>query len=1475
MAVFKVKAKNRVDIDKKPRVYFTCHPEDFKKHFKKICEDIFKTHDCAIYYTEDMTEFIAEDEKEVDLGRNNLFVVPVTFELLTTPNRTMDADIPYALEKHIPVLPILMELVDDELYSSKFGELQYLNPLSEDRTEIPYEEKLKKYLESVLISKELADRIRHAFYAYIFLSYRKVDRVYANTLMRLIHSIPECRDFAIWFDEFLTPGESFKANIEKALDDCKLFTFLVTERLFKKNINKNGEEENNFVMAEELPKAKVKRAEKGTKIIAVEMENAEKDAPSILEADDYIRYDDLEFRDRILATISKIKYDAVNTPEHTLLMGLAYLEGIDMEVNRERAVELITSAADTDLPEAMAKLISMYIDGVGVSQDQDEVKKWSERLADYYFKRSFSKKDTIKSKKKIAELFANYNNKYWAETIKYFLIYADKRLPLGTIKKLYEVLMSFDICEYTLLFDACENMSQHQEETQIILVTDILTKSVDGTYPSYGPLFWYVPEYALYEVSLLTLDALKNRSDFVKMLALVRDVCWIFGQKNTCNEITDRVDSLSLFNAAKDSLTGVRKALCELFYSRETDYCGGEDIYPRCFNPAEAMSFMSNGIGILGRMNKSFCDELGLYSDFAYNKVDSEYIGLLSTVYDKKAIEKKLGLFPCKKISGLILNSSENTTLEYIPFNRKNVKVYYIPENIEACQNDCTLFMSLQNRFAFSSQKFFYYHRFLELFDSDTFCTSQFSGNMNLKKIHIGGNIEIIKSNAFSACKNLETVCMDKTVTKIGEEAFKNCKKLYKLNIHSDVCHIGSSAFENCEGLTELDLSDLKRLWSIDSEAFAGCIGLKKVILSKSTQEIYSSAFKNCIHLESINLRCVSEINSGAFMGCESITELYIPGTVCRIGPFAFSGCTSLRKLTVADGTRFIEHQAFENCTKLEVVIIPSSVEVIRAGAFSGCAKLKRIFLPSRFENSYKELGISQKAEIIFINPENLGDELLHSWDFDDGSGEPPIVIERGRYAYQTALKKARIPDSVRFIGRSAFSGCISLTDVTFPCCLETIGPYAFQDCVSLKKIVIPQYVHIIGEGVFEGCINLETVILPKRLKDKVSNLGLTTKTEVIFSCADSQVEIDPSTIIIKAYAYANYTELFSVNIPEGIQEIEIYAFQNCLNLQEVTIPATVEKIGTGAFNNCEKLNFAVIYNPFAKLSKSVFENCKSLRSVKLPEFLQELSHDIFKNCEELENISVPKSVTIIDGYAFYGCKKLTSIIIPESITKIGVACFENCKSLEKITIPKGIAEIDMSVFKNCINLTCVYLPDTIFEIGVRSFANCISLSKINIPERVIRIGDYAFCNCESIDIDIPQNVAQIGEGAFENCNNLRIINVPQNVTKISKKTFKGCENLIEVTISDNVTEFDNEAFCGCVSLQKIDLPKSLLSIGSGTFKDCHKLLRLEIPNSVLHIGDGAFIGCTGLKEIIISGNYETDIRRLFGDIDPSIISFI
>lgn len=377
MATFAYKTKGNASPAGKPRVYFTCHPADYARYLDKLCDDVFKTHDCAIYYTEDMTEPLDEDNLEADLGQMNLFIVPVTFRLLTEPCRAMSVDLAYAKQHKIPILPFMMESDIDHIYKKpeNFGERQYLNPFGTDASEIRYEDKLKRYLETVLIGDETAQRVRDAFDAYVFLSYRKKDRRYANQLMHLIHQIPEYRDVAIWYDEFLTPGESFRQNIEKALGKSKLFTLLVTPNLL---------EDPNYVMSTEYPAAK----ESGIPILPAEMLETDKHQlgdkyngiPDCINAQN-----DADLRAGLAEMLDRIaKTENDNDPEHNFLIGLAYLDGIDVEVDRKRALELITSAAEADLPEAMEKLIELYENGVGVDLDYREAFKWAEKLVTCY-----------------------------------------------------------------------------------------------------------------------------------------------------------------------------------------------------------------------------------------------------------------------------------------------------------------------------------------------------------------------------------------------------------------------------------------------------------------------------------------------------------------------------------------------------------------------------------------------------------------------------------------------------------------------------------------------------------------------------------------------------------------------------------------------------------------------------------------------------------------------------------------------------------------------------------------------------------------------------------------------------------------------------------------------------------------------------------------------------------------------------------
>ena len=371
MAQLQCKTLGDVSPRGKARVYFACHPEDHKGYFQEIREDLQKCSNCAVYYYDEEPE--RDEEYYVNLERMQLFVMPVTTRLLYLPNRAMDVEFAYAMEHHIPVLPLMQEQGLEDKYAERFGNLQFLDKGNRDLTAIPYEEKLKKYLDAVLLNDALTAQVRAAFDAWIFLSYRKKDRKAAQELMRLIHSDPRCRDIAIWYDEFLNPGEDFNDAIRRALEESQLFVLAVTPNLLEKG---------NYVMREEYPEAR----KAGKSILPAEMEQTDREAlcqdfdglPELLDpgADGMVSGAVLD----ALSALAVREND--KDPKHNFFIGLAYLSGLFVEKDHLRAVKLITEAAEAGLTEAMEKLVTMYETGEGVVRDYRTAINWYERLVE-------------------------------------------------------------------------------------------------------------------------------------------------------------------------------------------------------------------------------------------------------------------------------------------------------------------------------------------------------------------------------------------------------------------------------------------------------------------------------------------------------------------------------------------------------------------------------------------------------------------------------------------------------------------------------------------------------------------------------------------------------------------------------------------------------------------------------------------------------------------------------------------------------------------------------------------------------------------------------------------------------------------------------------------------------------------------------------------------------------------------------------
>ncbi len=365
------------------KVFYCAHPIDHDRYLDALCEDVFahERNRAAVFYLSPPRERLTGEDRELleeVLPEMKLLLLPVTSNFLYLPNDARERILPEATALHIPVLPVLMEKGLEQDFNDLCGALHCLDRIRTDDTQVPYAEKVKKFLSEAIENDEVAERIRSAFDAYIFLSYRKKDRKYAREIMRLIHKNDFCRDIAIWYDEYLVPGEDFNASIEKAMEKSSLFAMAITPSLL---------EIPNYVWSEEYKRAK----NSGKAILGIQAKHTDPEKLSELYEGltDYAdTSDEADLRERLSGVLKGIALSGKDSsPEHLFFIGLAYLGGIDVEKDPQRALEMITMAADRKLPEALKKLVFMYRHGEGTGRDPEKALSLQEELFDLTWER--------------------------------------------------------------------------------------------------------------------------------------------------------------------------------------------------------------------------------------------------------------------------------------------------------------------------------------------------------------------------------------------------------------------------------------------------------------------------------------------------------------------------------------------------------------------------------------------------------------------------------------------------------------------------------------------------------------------------------------------------------------------------------------------------------------------------------------------------------------------------------------------------------------------------------------------------------------------------------------------------------------------------------------------------------------------------------------------------------------------------------
>ena len=79
-----------------------------------------------------------------------------------------------------------------------------------------------------------------------------------------------------------------------------------------------------------------------------------------------------------------------------------------------------------------------------------------------------------------------------------------------------------------------------------------------------------------------------------------------------------------------------------------------------------------------------------------------------------------------------------------------------------------------------------------------------------------------------------------------------------------------------------------------------------------------------------------------------------------------------------------------------------------------------------------------------------------------------------------TGITEIVLPASVKYLKKSAFTGCKDLINVDLSATQIThLNEYTFQGCTSLVNFAIPSTVTYLGACVFKNCTSLRTVYIP------------------------------------------------------------------------------------------------------------------------------------------------------------------------------------------------------------------------------------------------------------------------------------------------------------------------------------------------------------------------------------------------------------
>ena len=754
-----------------------------------------------------------------------------------------------------------------------------------------------------------------------------------------------------------------------------------------------------------------------------------------------------------------------------------------------------------------------------------------------------------------------------------------------------------------------------------------------------------------------------------------------------------------------------------------------------------------------------------------------------------------------------------------------------------------------------------------------------FSGCTSLKNVKLSANIKYLPAYTFENCTNLTTVTFGSAENPSNLETFAgyvflNCTALTSIDIPDSVKYIGPYAFRYCTALTTVSFGEQSALEGILQYAFDGCSSLDNITLPASLKAFGGTASKDTDLANAVAK--LTETSTGyVFLNCTSLKSITFPDNITTLPTYCFAGCTALETVNFKNITA-IGNYAFSGCEKLgsKGDIDISAVQKIGNYAFRNCASLQRVIV-----NSIQSIGIGvfDGTQFVLVPADgsalNVKDGMIYDATtliFYFGNAEELTIpagiqtIKSGAFLNNTSLKKVSLPSTLETIEAQAFDGCTNLKVINLENVLS-IGNYAFRNCRALvveagQTFDISKAVSI-GNYAFYGCSGL-SVSVDARAAETVGSYAF-------YGLPITSIDLS-SIQSIYAYAFAECSDLASVDFGEDLTMIFNYAFQNCASLQTVTLS------NVRIFGGTSSTSSSVTTTGY------VFAGCTSLTSVTLPGTLTQIGTYNFYGCTNLESVDLG-GVTKIGQSCFEGCTALKTISL-DAVTELRKECFKDCVSLEKadLLLFVGSSSYNSSYtgqFSGCINLKDVQMPLAKY-IASNMFKDCASLTGISTGAvqyvyanafEGTQITSFDFSTVKYIYASAFQNTPLTGElnlssatsiyaSAFQGCTGLTSVALTK-ATNIYSYAFADCTGITKVTFdaflgsSSYVTGSYMGQFSGCTKLEEVQMPKAKY-IASYMFEGCSALTTLDLTNNtaLLGIGDHAFDGCAALVELDFSG---------------------